>query len=167
MFVYWSPENEVNSSAWNRSCLVPCVWRCRMPCRGSSGKRDTRRGMAVTRQKRRVCRGQSWEIVREMQVFIGKSSVNGRFHGKNHCKRRFSWENRGKLWGKYGKTLGFQRGKSTIYMSLFEEFEHCLKNYLLQSISPLVGWCSSGTFSRHLVSTNDYPPGNFGRLFWI
>ena len=118
---------------------------------GSSGKRDTRRGMAVTRPKRRVCRGQSWEIVREMEVSIRKSSVNGGFHGKIHCKRRFSlgksWEIVGKIW----ENPWVLKGKiNYTYISLFEEFEHCLKKYLLHSISPIVGWCSSGTFSRHL-----------------
>ena len=36
-----------------------------------------------------------------MEVSIRKLSVNGGFHGKIHCKRRFSWENHGTLWENY------------------------------------------------------------------
>lgn len=59
---------------------------------------------------------------------MGKIIANGGFPGKivGNCGENM------------GKPLGF-KGENQLYMSLFEEFEHCLKKYLLQSISPIVG----------------------------
>ena len=83
-------------------------------------------------------------------TIMGNCEGNGGFHKKIICKWRFPWENPlqtevflGKSWeivGKIWENPWVLKGKiNYTYISLFEEFEHCLKKYLLQSISPIVG----------------------------